>query len=53
LEEKWKLMLPQAGDEVELYEVLSDPREERNVASGQPEVVARLTKKLDAWWNGY
>lgn len=52
LDSKWKLIVPKIGDDVELYDVLDDPREEHNVASEQAEVVARLRAKLDAWWNG-
>lgn len=34
----------------ELYDILSDPLEEKNLASEHPEVVQLLLGKLDAWW---
>lgn len=33
----------------ELYEVASDPREERNLIQAEPDVAARLRKSLDEW----
>jgi len=35
----------------ELYDMQADPREKENVADKLPEVVARLTKSYDAWWD--
>lgn len=50
----WKLMRPTElglakGREVRLYNVQEDPRELRNRAAGEPEVVARLSRLLDEW----
>jgi len=45
---RWKLLelpTPQ-GVQVELYDVVADPRETHNVAAGHPEVVARLREVL-------
>ncbi len=36
-------------DRVELYHVLNDPGEARNVADSHPEVVAQLLAEMDAW----
>jgi len=36
----------------ELYDVLADPTEEKNLAADKPEIVKALTAKLDAWWPG-
>jgi len=51
-----KLIVPAAQNEpnekVELYDLASDPQEEKNLAAAQPARVAELTKKLDAWWPG-
>jgi uncharacterized sulfatase len=53
LEQKWKLIVPsKSGEGIELYDVVSDPREEKNVAGEHPEKVVALRKKLDAWWDG-
>jgi hypothetical protein len=35
--------------EVELYDVMVDPDEQRNVAARHPEVVADLAEHLDSW----
>lgn len=35
--------------EVELYDLVADPRETRNLAATRPEVAARLREQLQAW----
>ncbi len=51
-----KLILPapqnQPGENPELYDLATDPHEEKNLAVAQPERVAELTKQLDAWSPG-
>ena len=60
---KWKLLLtydgklgryasshPRAEKRPQLFDLLADPTEDKNVASENPEVVARLAAKLQAWW---
>ena len=37
--------------EIELFDVVADPDETRNVAARHPDVVADLRTSLDAWWN--
>jgi uncharacterized sulfatase len=34
----------------ELYNVIDDPRETRNLAAGRPKIVAELRARLDQWW---
>jgi uncharacterized sulfatase len=34
----------------ELYNVIDDPRETRNLASEQPKIMAELRAMLDKWW---
>jgi arylsulfatase A-like enzyme len=50
-----KLIVPHPANEpdavVELYDLAKDPFERENLAASQPEVVAKLTKDLNAWWN--
>ncbi|MFM8334938.1 MAG: sulfatase-like hydrolase/transferase [Opitutaceae bacterium] len=36
-------------DPVELFDLLADPKEERNIAEKHPELVARMTAELHAW----
>lgn len=52
---KWKLIVPHAGREpdapVELFDILADPHETKNVAQDHVQLVGELTKKIDAWWD--
>jgi uncharacterized sulfatase len=52
LEGQWKLIVPKNDGEMELYDVLTDPREDKNLAGTSPQLVDRLRTKLDAWWDG-
>ena len=51
----WKLIVPNekvvADGKVELFNVADDPREEREVSAGHPEMVESLRRKIDSWWN--
>ncbi|NOX56800.1 MAG: sulfatase [Planctomycetes bacterium] len=50
---RWKLILPaDASEPVELYELQADPHETRNLARSHPDVVERLRRLTDEWWNG-
>lgn len=55
IEDKWKLIVPHAPNEpngqVELYDVVADPHEEKNLAEKTPETAVRLRAKLDEWWS--
>ena len=37
-------------DAWELYDLAADPGEQQNVAAEHPDVVTRLGKAYDAWW---
>lgn len=63
IEGKWKLLLtydgvlgryasshPRTERRPQLYDLSSDPQENRNVAAMYPEIVERLAKKIAAWW---
>jgi len=53
LENNKKLIVPaivNESSELELYDVLADPMETKNLAGEQPEVNIALIKKLDEWW---
>ena len=44
----WKLILPHGKAEMELYDLASDPGEEKNVVAQHPERVSALKKKITA-----
>ena len=43
---KWRYLNNKA-----LYNVSQDPHEDTNIASKHPEVVAKMSKHLNTWWN--
>lgn len=48
---RWKLIVPQDGGEpVELYDLVADPTEDKNLATEHPQVVRDMVALLDAWW---
>ena len=63
IEGKWKLLLTYDGEvnryktthpreekRPQLFNLLKDPKEEKNLAKDNPEVVARLAEKIGKWW---
>lgn len=56
IEGDWKLIVPAAQNEsggpAELFNLVKDSYEERNVASDEPARVKRLRSRLNDWWNG-
>lgn len=53
LEFPWKLVRDEASGEVSLFDLASDPGEHNNLASTQPEVLARLNKQLSDRFKGH
>ncbi len=55
IEGDWKCIVPHPGREpdakTELFNVTKDPHEENNLAAQNLEKVAKLTKKLNQWWD--
>lgn len=48
---RWKLIQPAAtGAAAELYDVLADPHETKNLADSESARVVELQKSLDRWW---
>jgi arylsulfatase A-like enzyme len=45
--QKWRFLENRA-----LYDIEADPGQERDVADQHPEIVGRLRKGLDDWWDG-
>ena len=63
IEDRWKLILTydgkvnrynpvhlRADKRPQLYDLIADPHENRNLAADNPEVVARLAGALNNWW---
>jgi len=52
----WKLIAPAAHNvpegKVELFRIVDDPLEMKNLAETAPGEVVRLRERLDAWWEG-
>ena len=50
---KWKIILPaDPSHHAELYDVIADPHESKNLVSVHKEIVARISIMTDAWWSG-
>jgi arylsulfatase A-like enzyme len=49
-EGKWKLLCDYDGGRPELYDLTADPAESTNLAEKHPKRVAKLSKKLTAWY---
>lgn len=50
-EGRWQLVnTKNRPDAWELYDLAADPGEQQNVAADHPDVVTRLGKAYDAWW---
>ena len=46
---KWRLYKKYAKDDWQLFDLVTDPKEEKNVAKRHPQVVNRLSSKHKAW----
>ena len=48
-------MGPHAGREpdakAELFNIVADPHETKDLSKSHAKLVGELTKKIDAWWN--
>jgi len=47
---KWKFLCDYDGGRPNLYDVITDPAETKNLAESNAEVVKELTKKTTDWW---
>ncbi len=47
--QNWKLVTSQKSEYVELYDIVADPFEKKDLKEAQPEVVKQLLKKLEDW----
>lgn len=50
-EGQWKLCFPtrKKDGEIELYDIIADPAESKNVAKQHPDIVKRLSAKVESW----
>jgi uncharacterized sulfatase len=46
---QWKLLVKRDGSHAELFDVMADPTESKNVAGQNPEIAARLKQDVIAW----
>lgn len=51
---QWKLIVPHTAalpdGGLELYDLMNDPRERKNLAASRPDLVEKLRARLEAWW---
>ena len=49
---RYTLVSPQGSKnpDWQLYDVIADPGQSKNIASDQPEIVAMLSKEFESWW---
>jgi len=51
---RWKLIVPQAsnvpGGSPQLYDLVADPHEKKDLAAGQAERARLIRSRIDAWW---
>ncbi|WP_347243077.1 sulfatase [Thermogutta sp.] len=53
IQENWKLIVPaDPRGKPELYDVVADPLETRDLAGTHPDLVKKLNEELDGWWSG-
>ena len=55
IDDRWKLLIPGPSEPdapVELFDIIADPSESKNLAPDQPETAARLRSRINAWWDG-
>ena len=53
IEGDWKLIVPAMDGELpELYNVVADPGESKNLAGVEPQRVAAMGRAIDHWWPG-
>ncbi len=54
IEGRWKLIVPHWANmpdrQAELYDLVSDPHETRDLLTTHPREAARLQSLIDGWW---
>ena len=49
VEQRWKLIRRQPDQAWELYDLVADPAETRDLAAAHPERVTRMARELESW----
>ena len=50
ISDRWKLIVPHGKEPTELYDVVADRWEKKNLAADSAAKVKELRGKLDGWW---
>jgi len=49
-DDNWKLLLMRDGSDAQLFDLLNDADESKNLAGQHPEIVRRMRERLLTWW---
>ncbi len=49
--DRWRYVLGEGGDEPQLYDIVEDPSQTRDISKRHPEIAARLQAIYDQWWS--
>lgn len=49
LDNKYKLISPDEGENFELYDIVSDPQEKNNISDEHSEIVEEMKESLEEW----
>ena len=49
---KYKLLMNSTGEDLALYDLLKDPKEQHNIASNEQKITNQLQQELSNWWKG-
>lgn len=50
IDDKWKLIVPYPTGRPELYRIVEDPWEKKDLSTEHPGELRRLTETLESWW---
>jgi uncharacterized sulfatase len=51
-DDDWKLLVKRDGSRAELFDIIKDPNESKNLAKQHPDVTKRLSDAVIAWDKG-
>jgi len=50
IENHWKLIVDRSGESLQLFDLKTDPHEQKNLAASHPDITQRLHEKINAWY---